>query len=237
MGAALYGAAARTVDDDAALRFENLARSTQYGISARIKSYSDLTRALAALFQTTDNVTRKQFHQYVTSLDIRALPGDRSADLGAAGPDAQRAVCGQRARRRLSEFRHQAAGPARAVRGADLSGTGGDAGRALGVDIAANPLVAKMLASSRDSGQVAASGQPIVASNRRRTSAWACGCRSIAAICRWARWPSGARPIWARWAGFSIPRLVQGAIDEMTVRQVHLTLYADGSAMSSSAGW
>jgi hypothetical protein len=30
-------------------------------------------------------------------------------------------------------------------------------------------------------------------------------------------------------AGFSIPRLVQGAIDEMTVRQVHLTLYADGS--------
>jgi hypothetical protein len=31
-------------------------------------------------------------------------------------------------------------------------------------------------------------------------------------------------------AGFSIPRLVQGAIDEMTVRQVHLTLYADGSA-------
>jgi CHASE1-domain containing sensor protein len=72
MGAALYGTAARTVDADAALRFENLARSTQYGISARIKSYSDLTRALAALFQTTDNVTRNSSSQYVVSLDMRA---------------------------------------------------------------------------------------------------------------------------------------------------------------------
>ena len=70
VGALLYGVAARTVDDDAAQRFENLARSTQYGISARIKSCSDLTRGLAALFQTSDHVSRAQFHQYVTSLDI-----------------------------------------------------------------------------------------------------------------------------------------------------------------------
>ena len=46
-GALLYSAASRTVADDAAQWFENLARSTQYSISARIKSYSDLTRGLA----------------------------------------------------------------------------------------------------------------------------------------------------------------------------------------------
>ena len=50
LGATLYGVAARIVEADADQRFENLARSTQYAISARIKSYSDLTRGLVALF-------------------------------------------------------------------------------------------------------------------------------------------------------------------------------------------
>ena len=70
VGCVLYGAASKTVDDDAEQRFENLARSTQYGIAARIKSYSDLTRSLAAMFQASDEVTRLEFHQYVQTLDL-----------------------------------------------------------------------------------------------------------------------------------------------------------------------
>ena len=52
-------------------RFENITRSTQYSISARIKSYSDVVRGLVALFQTTDDMSRLQFHQYVQGLDIQ----------------------------------------------------------------------------------------------------------------------------------------------------------------------
>src|SRR5437016_1137373 len=70
VGLTLYSLAARTIEEDARLRFDNLTRSTQYGISARIKSYSDVTRGMVALFQTADHIGRQQFHQYVESLDI-----------------------------------------------------------------------------------------------------------------------------------------------------------------------
>ena len=91
VGAALYGTAAKTVDDDANQRFENLARSTQYGISARIKSYSDLTRGLVALFQTSDDLTRLQFHEYVASLEIpRHFPAIEAVTWAPLVTDAQR---------------------------------------------------------------------------------------------------------------------------------------------------
>src|SRR4051812_39430652 len=92
-GAMLYGYAAKTVDDDADQRFENLARSTQYGISARIKAYSDLTRGMVALFQTTDSLTRLQFHQYVASLDLaNHFPAIEALSWAPQISDAQRAA-------------------------------------------------------------------------------------------------------------------------------------------------
>jgi len=232
MGALLYGIAARTVDDDAAHRFENLARSTQYGISARIKSYSDLTRGLTALFQTSDHVTRKQFSQYVDSLNIpRHFPAIEALTWAPLVTDAQREafVAGVRAE---GFPRFDIKPPGRREQYAVLTYLEPAAmlEDRLGVDIAANPLVARMLASSRDSGQVAASGLPIAM--RLPTPHFGLGVRlpvyrrdmpTTTVAERRAAYLGSVG------AGFSIPKLVQGAIDEMTVRQVHLTLYADGS--------
>src|SRR4051812_44643888 len=68
---AAFVVADKTVEDDVRQRFDNITRSTQYAISARIKSYTDLVRGLVALFDTSDGVvTRSQFHRYVGGLDV-----------------------------------------------------------------------------------------------------------------------------------------------------------------------
>ena len=239
VGAVLYGAAAKTVDDDAGQRFENLARSTQYGISARIKSYADLTRGLVALFQTTDAVTRLQFHQYVASLDIpRYFPAIEALTWAPHVTDAQRDafVAAVRADRGLAADGYpqfDITPPGRRDHYAVLTflEPAPMLQERLGVDIAVNPLVDKVLAESRDSGQVGASSQPILV--QLPTPHFGLGVRLPVyrrnmplddVVQRRAAYLGTVG------AGFSIPRLVQGAIDEMTVRQVHLTLYADGSA-------
>ena len=71
VGGALYAGAARTVNDDAAQRFDNLTHGAQHSLATRVKSYSDLLRGLEALFRTSDQLTRRQFHDYVAGLDIR----------------------------------------------------------------------------------------------------------------------------------------------------------------------
>ena len=65
-------AAARAVEEEALRRFENRARATQDRLAGAIKSYTDATRALAALFASSDGpVTRLQFHRYVDNLALR----------------------------------------------------------------------------------------------------------------------------------------------------------------------
>jgi signal transduction histidine kinase/HPt (histidine-containing phosphotransfer) domain-containing protein/CHASE1-domain containing sensor protein/ActR/RegA family two-component response regulator len=232
VGAMLAGAASRTVDAAAGQRFENLARSAQYGISARIKSYSDLTRGLVSLFQTTDSLTRQQFHHYVANLDIpRYFPAIEAVTWAPLVTDAQRDA-------------FVAAVRAEGFPGFDIKPAGRRPHYAvltylepaplqrekMGVDLAFNPAQDKALADSRDSGQVGASGLPIVVNSpaphlglairlpvyRRDMPLDGVAARRAAYL--------GSVGI-----GFSVPKLVQGAIDEMTVRQVHLLLYADGS--------
>jgi signal transduction histidine kinase/CheY-like chemotaxis protein/CHASE1-domain containing sensor protein/HPt (histidine-containing phosphotransfer) domain-containing protein len=238
MGTLLYGAADTNVNDDAGRRFENLARSTQYGISARIKSYADLTRGLAALFQTSDTVTRLQFHQYVAGLDTpRHFPAIEALTWAPLVTGAQRDafVAGVRADRSLSpdgyaEFDMRP--PGRRDHYAPLTYLEPAAMREerMGIDLAATPALDRLLAASRDSGQVSASGQPFVV--QRPTPHFGLGVRLP--VYRRGM-PLGdvaqrrAAYLGSVGAGFSVPRLVQGAIDEMTVRQVHLSLYADGS--------
>ncbi len=233
MGTILYGAATRTVDDDAAQRFENIARSTQYSISARIKSYADLTRGLAALFQTSDNISRAQFHQYVSSLDIpRHFPAIEALTWAPRITDARRDqyVAGVRAEG-YPQFDITPPGRRPSYEVLTYLEPSAIMQQRHGVDIAAMPSIASMLAASRDSGDVSASGQPILINTPTphlglgvRLPVYRTGMPLASVEERRAAYVGSVG------AGFSIPKLVQGAIDEMTVRQVHLTLYADGSA-------
>jgi len=163
IGLAAYCVGSRIVDTDARQRFENLARSSQYAISARIKAYADVTRGLAALFQTSDDLTRLQFQQYVDGLDLtRQFPavvamnwtpetGESYSVTTATMVPPPQGVFGMR----LPVYRRNPPSGDAAARRAAYRGTAG--------------------------------------------------------------------------LSFSVSRLMQGALDEMTVRGVHLNLYADGS--------
>ncbi|MFC0170097.1 CHASE domain-containing protein [Pseudoduganella danionis] len=238
IGAGLYGSAASTVDANAALRFDNLARNTQYGIAARIKSYSDITRGLVALFQTGPQISRLQFHQYVVSLDIaRHFPAIETLNWAPLVRDEQRAafVASVRADTSLDgggypAFDIRPAGrrpeympltylePALILR------------EKLGVDVTADPAVARVVMAARDSGQVMASGQPVMVHHPLphigmgiRLPVYRPGLPLDDVAQRRAAYMGSVG------VGFSVPRLLQGAIDEMAVRQLHLVLYADAS--------
>jgi len=238
VGMALYAVAGTMVDDDAQQRFENVTRSTQYSISARIKSYSDLVRGLVALFQTTDNMSRLQFHQYVQGLDIpQYFPAIEALTYAPLVPDSQRDafVAAVRADRSLSadgypRFDIKPDGRREQYTVLTYLEPMPVLADKLGVDIGANPTVARALEQSRDSGQVGASGQPIVRDKPTphvglgmRLPVYRRGAPTTDAASRRAAY------IGTVGIGFSVQRLVQGAVDEMAEHRMHLILYADGS--------
>ena len=91
VGGALYAGARRTINDDARQRFDSLSYSAQQSLVARVKSYSDLLRGMESLFRTTENLSRKQFHDYVSGLDIaRQFPAVESLNYAVAVSAAQR---------------------------------------------------------------------------------------------------------------------------------------------------
>ena len=93
VGGALFAGAARTVNDDADQRFDNLTHGAQLSLATRVICYSDLLRGLEALFRTSEQLTRRQFHDYVSGLDIvRQFPAIESVNYAVALTQAQRAA-------------------------------------------------------------------------------------------------------------------------------------------------
>ena len=177
VAATAYGVGARIVDADARQRFENLARSTQYVISARIKAYADVTRGLAALFQTSDDLTRLQFQQYVDGLDLaRQFPAVVAMNWAPETGEPYLVAAANGV---------TAATPATPATPANALPPQGVFGMRLPVYRRDLPLTDAAARRAAYRGTVGLS--------------------------------------------FSVSRLMQGAIDEMTVRGVHLNLYADGS--------
>ncbi|CAN7280973.1 CHASE domain-containing protein [Pseudoduganella sp. LjRoot289] len=237
VGMVLYSNAARAVEDDDRQRFDNLARSTQYSISARVKSYSDVVRGLVALFQTSDALNRQQFHQYVSALNLpQHFPAIEALNYAVPVADAQRDafVAAVRADRSLQPQGYP---------GFDIKPPGRrDQYTVLlymepekimerfGVDIGVNPAIARAMDLSRDTGQISASGQPVVVKKPvphiglgMRLPVYKRGMPIHDVASRRAAY------IGSVGIGFSVSKLVQGAIDEMAIRQVHMLLYADSS--------
>ncbi|MEC5160575.1 CHASE domain-containing protein [Janthinobacterium sp. CG_S6] len=238
IGAALYVTAAKTVEDDARQRFDNVARSTQYGLSARVKAYSDLVRGLVALFRTADSLSRGQFHEYVTGLDLpRHFPAIEALTYAQSLDDAQRDAFEKEVRADTSlqpggypDFAIRPAGRRSWYSVLTYMEPMATLKEKFGVDIAATPAVRRVLEHSRDSGLVSSSGQPIIVQGPPRHIAlgmrlpvYRRGMPLLDTATRRAAY-LGAVGI-----GFSIPKLVQGALDEMALRQVRLSLFADSA--------
>jgi len=238
VGMSFYAAAAKTVEDDAQLRFDNLTRATQYSISARVKSYSDVVRGVVALFQTSDHIDRLQFRQYVTGLELpRHFPAIETINYAPSVPQAQREafVAAVRADTSLHgdgypKFDIKPPGKREHYSPLTYLEPMGMLMEKFGIDITANPNIDRAMQLSRDTGQISASGQPIVVKQpvphiglgmrlpvyRRGMPVHDVGSRRAAYL--------GSVGI-----GFSVAKLIQGAIDEMADREVHMILYSDAS--------
>ncbi len=239
VGGLFYLAAQRTIEYDASERFLHLAQNAQYNISSRLNAYTDVLRGTASFFQASEHVDRASFHRYVQGLDIdRQFPAldninyaqyvirtareaFEQADAGGAAlgyaPRITIAPTGQRSEywvltmiAPLDEF-----------------------GEKIGRDIGYRPPVARALRHGRDTGELSASGMPIDSVHQPRGAGLALRLpvyRIGAPLATVAQ--RRAAYLGSVGIGFSVPRLVAAALEQMQVRDTRLVLYdtGDGSA-------
>lgn len=227
------------VGNKAEAEFEYQVTNAHLAIQTRMRSYIDVLRGASALFYTSDNVTRDQFHAYVTQLQLEhSFPGITSLNIARAVPAADKKAFEA------------------AVR-ADTSLTPGgypnfaikpDGERAeyhvltyleplennmvsFGRDIASVDTVANALAASRDSGQLVSSGRLIRITGPHR---------HIALAMRLPLYQRGmplntveerrAAYYGSVGAGFDISKLMMGAVDKKSLPNLSFKIYDIGSS-------
>nr|WP_229258335.1 CHASE domain-containing protein [Duganella rivi] len=235
IGGLFHLAASKTIEYDAGERFLHQAQNAQYNINSRINAYTDVLRGTASFFNAADQVDRAGFHRYVSGLNIeRQFPAldninyaqyvthdGRTAfehslrdDTALGYPEAMLiSPPGQRAEywvltmiEPLPEF-----------------------GEKIGRDIGYRAPVARALAQGRDSGELSASGTPIDSAHQPLGA----GLALRLPIYR-PGMPTGtvaqrrAAYVGSVGIGFSVPRLVQAALEQMQVRDARLVLYDGG---------
>ena len=244
VGALLHMVASRNVEEEAQRRFENSARAAQERLATAIKSYSEVTRALVALFSSSKTpVTRLQFHRYVAQLDLRAnYPAIDAVSYSQEVRDSEREafVDAVRADRSLDPLGYP---------GFDISPPGRrpsynvltyieppeKLAEKFGVDITANPPVAAAMAQARDTGVMSASGSPILVSTPMPHMAL--GMRSP--VYRAESEPQDVESRRAAYVGavgiaFSVPELVERALAGQQGPALALTLFAAGKGAAPS---
>lgn len=76
IGLACYAMTANIIEKNATERFESMARTVQYTINGSVKSFTDVLRGTASLFQANSKLTREQFKVYVAGLSLEEnFPG------------------------------------------------------------------------------------------------------------------------------------------------------------------
>jgi len=243
VGALCYVMVYKTIEHDAAERFTQQARNAQYNITSRINAYTDVLRGTASFFDASDRVDRASFHRYVNGLGLGAqFPALDNINFTQYVSDAQR-----------DAFERQAAHSGDGQPDGYPNFTIKPAGRRaeysvltmiepiapyrhrLGIDIGAREQAARAIALARDTGKLIASGMPI--ENTRNSQGWALAMRLPL-----YRKDVPLNDVEQRRAayigsvgiGFSVPRLVRAAMDQMQVREVHLMLYDDGKNADGS---
>ncbi|HEY0487882.1 MAG TPA: CHASE domain-containing protein [Telluria sp.] len=238
VGALLYVATSRFIESDSSERFANHARNAQNTIVARVKSYTDVLRSAASLFRTTERVTRDQFHEYATGLDLREnFPAIDTINYAEFVTEANRPAFEQRMREEIPLYPHlQLVGEIK-PNGLDLR-TQRDSYSvvtyiepsspevaAFGLDLHTNAYVEQIILATRDTGKMMNSGTPIGAiSGPNRVYL---GLRlpiykpktPINSVAERRAAYLGSVGI-----AFSVPRVVQGVLSEIPVKNVRMTV-------------
>lgn len=244
VGLLFYAATSQSIEHDSGERFKDLARTAQHNLGARIKSYADLLRGAASLFSTSDTITREQFHHYVSNLSLEQhFPAMENINYSHYLSEAQRPAFEAAMRREYPAGRDGY--PAFAMQPPGRRDNYSvllfiepiaSAPEKFGFDIAARPVIAKVLEQSRDSGLLSNSGKtvqmdlrPNLASLAMRLPIYRGGMPTNTIAERRAAY------IGSVGVGFNIAALVRGVLDEMPLRQVRLALFDAEQAAAPGA--
>lgn len=169
---ALHFAVKASIENEAYLQFQRQASDAHHKIEARVRSYIDVVHGLGALFRTTKNVPRAQFHNYVTGLRLpERFPGFQLISYAEEVAHNDKARFEQRVKgdRDLTDlgypaFRITPPGARSSyhvltyqepMKGNEIT---------FGVDIGAAPERRAALDRIRDTGELFSSGRPVVVS-------------------------------------------------------------------------
>jgi signal transduction histidine kinase len=239
VGGLFYLAAQRTIEYDASERFRHQAQNAQYNISSRLNAYTDVLRGTASFFQAAEHVDRASFHRYVQGLDIdKQFPALDNINYARYVSDADRgafehADAGGTALGYAPRISIAPAGQRPEYWVLTMIAPLDEFDEKVGRDIGYRPPVASALRHSRDTGELSASGlpidsvhQPLGAGLALRLPVYRIGAPLATVEQRRAAYLGSVG------IGFSVPRLVAAALEQMQVRDTRLVLYdtGDGSA-------
>jgi signal transduction histidine kinase/CHASE1-domain containing sensor protein len=231
VGGLFFAATENTIEADASERFRNMALTAQSAITGRIKTYTDVLRGSASLFQTQNELTREQFHNYVDGLNLeQEFPGIETINFARHVLDADRAAFEDVQRRDLAKV---AAGyPPFSIKPAGrrpqytvltyIEPISAWAHK-FGTDVQSLPAVDASLAESRDTGLPTSSGTKVTLNST------AVGLGMRMPIYR-ADMPHNTIDerrrayVGSVGIGFSVQNLVRGALDDIPVHEVRLRL-------------
>ncbi|SDC76222.1 Histidine kinase-, DNA gyrase B-, and HSP90-like ATPase [Massilia sp. PDC64] len=243
VGSLLYIVTARSIEDDAQARFVNHAKHAQSVISVRVKSYTDLLRAAGSMLQSVDVMTHRRFHEYVRGLELpRHYPAVEDMNFAAYVEEADRV-------RFMDDLREEVQRHQGKDAQVEISPPGirpyyltiayfepdPKDSSLYGIDLAMNRYFSKQLMESRDQGTIYASGTPIPALSSPNN--FYLGLRIP--IYRFGLPHDTVQQRRAAYAGslgiaFSLPKLLQGVIDEIPISGLRMTLYDIGPGMDAA---
>ena len=231
VGGMFFVATRNTIEADASERFRNMALTAQSAITGRIKTYTDVLRGSASLFQTQNNLTREQFHRYVDGLNLDTeFPGIETINFARHITDADRAPFEEAQRAELAKvaagyppFSIKPAGRRAEYTVLTYIEPISAWAHKFGTDLHVLSAVEASLAESRDTGLPTSSGTKVtlnsttVGLGMRMPIYQADLPRSTVAERRRAY-------IGTVGIGFSVQNLVRGALDDIPVHDVRLRL-------------
>jgi len=233
VGLVLYFVTASTIEADSRQRFAGHAQVARNTIVARIKSYSDLVRSSASMFQSNYPVTRRQFWVYVNGLDFQnQFPAIETINFAEYFTHEGREAFEQRTRhvptsdgRLPPPFEIWPSDP-RDQYSIITMVEPAIAAPSIGRNMLSSPALTAQHLMLRDTGKLGSSGIPIkwVTAGTKRT-----GLAIRMPVYRSDLPTSSVQERRVAYIGsvgvaFSVDRLVMGVIDEMPVKNARMTL-------------
>lgn len=232
VGLACYAFTMNAIENEARDRFSSIVRGIHYTIDGRLKSYTDVLRGTASMFQASSTVRRDEFHRYVEGLALDTeFPGIETVNFARFITDAERPAFEASMREELAVT--QVDYPLTF----DISPPGRRSSYTVltyiepirpwtsrfGADIQSRAAVARALEQSRDSGQPSTSGSlvPLKRTNSglgMRIPIYRTGMPVATVEQRRAAYIGSAG------IGFSVHRLVGDILDEVPLRNMRLVL-------------